>query len=111
MKQRCALIRALLHDPALLLLDEPSKSLDMAAARQLKELLRDRLVRREGKTVLFTTHRIEETTGFCDSFIILRRGKIGAAGTLEDLRRNIQAPTASLEEIYETLCSPNRSHS
>ena len=82
MQQKFGLIRALLHDPKLLLLDEPAKSLDYTAARDFKDFIKDQLVKRQEKTVLFTTHHMDEITGFADLFMVLHKGNISAFGPL-----------------------------
>lgn len=105
MKQRFALMRSLIHDPELLLLDEPTKSLDYMAAAQLRDFIKEKLVKQRGKTALFTTHHMDEAAEFCDYFIIMHRGKIYAAGSREDLRRQVKDPKASLGEIFKALCS------
>lgn len=73
MKQRLALAVALLADPPLLLLDEPTSNLDAAARREFFDLLRD--LKRSGKTIIFTTHRAEEVTGLADRVVLLERGR------------------------------------
>jgi len=103
MKQKFALMRGLLNDPELLLLDEPTKSLDYATALNLRNFIKEDLVRKKGKTVIFTTHHMDEALDFCDLFLILHKGKLYALGTLEELRRKINNPTASLGEIFLKL--------
>ena len=76
MKQKFALIRGLLNEPELLLLDEPTKSLDYATALNLRGFIKENLVRKEGKTVIFTTHNMREALDFCDLFMVLHKGKV-----------------------------------
>jgi ABC-2 type transport system ATP-binding protein len=78
-RQRLAIGMALIHDPELILLDEPTTGLDPAARRGLHELVRD--LKKRGRTVLLTTHYIEEAETLCDRVIVLRSGKIVADGT------------------------------
>lgn len=78
MKQRLALAVALLSNPPLLLLDEPTSNLDAAARRQFLALLDD--LKRAGKTILFTTHRAEEVAQLADRLVVLERGKIRCEG-------------------------------
>jgi len=75
MKQAISLMRALVHDPALLLLDEPTKSLDYETARGFMRFVRDELVLRNGKTAIFTTHRPGEASEFADEILMLKNGK------------------------------------
>jgi ABC-2 type transport system ATP-binding protein len=84
MKQRLAVARALLHDPPLLIMDEPTRSLDPSASRHLRELsvrLRDQ----QGKSVLLATHNLEEAEALCGRLVILHQGRIRASGTMEEM--------------------------
>lgn len=110
MKRRIALIRGLLHDPELLLLDEPTKSLDYAAALNLRNFIKENLVRRGGKTVIFATHHMEEALDFADLFMILHKGRLCALGTLEQLRRQTGNPHASLTELFLKFTRGDGSH-
>ena len=78
-KQRLAIGMALIHDPALLIFDEPTSGLDPAARRQLHEIILE--LKRRGRTILFTTHYIEEAEKLCDRVIILNRGLVVADGS------------------------------
>lgn len=97
-KQRFGLIRCLLHEPDVLLMDEPTKSLDPFSSKNLREFIREILVKKTGKTVLFTTHRLEEIKDFCDSVALMSKGEIIACGKLSE------------EDIYKCL-SERHSHS
>lgn len=88
MKQRLALARALLHEPPLLFLDEPTAGLDPEAARQVTELI-GRLSRQEGRTVLLCTHNLNEAQRLCDRVAVMDRGRLLALGTLEELSRTL----------------------
>lgn len=103
MQQKFALMRTLIHDPELLLLDEPTKGLDYKTSLNLKKFIKEDLVQKQGKTVLFTTHRMEEAPDFCDQFLILNKGKSYGMGTLEQLRKNTNSPSASFGEIFLKL--------
>jgi ABC-2 type transport system ATP-binding protein len=87
MKQRLAIARALLHDPPILLMDEPTRSLDPAAALSLRTFVREELQRRDGKTILLATHNLREAETLCDRIAILVRGRIRQVGTVEEVRR------------------------
>jgi len=102
MKQKFALIRGLLHDPRLLLLDEPTKSLDYTAALDLRGFIKENMAKK-GKTVVFATHNMDEALDFCDLFMILNQGKLRAFGTLEELRGQTGRPGAALGEIFVRL--------
>ena len=84
-KQRLAIGMALIHDPTLLIFDEPTAGLDPAARRQLHEIVLD--LKDRGRTILLTTHYIEEAEKLCERVIILNRGKVVADGTPLDLLR------------------------
>ena len=81
MKQRLALARALLTDASILLLDEPTRSLDPAAQTDFRRLLRTTLVEKLGKTVLLVTHSVEEARAVCDRVAILQDGALLHVGT------------------------------
>jgi len=78
MKQRLLIARALLHRPRILLLDEPTRSLDPISAREFRQLLRDEIIGAQGCTVLLATHNPEEALGLCDRVAILDRGRLVA---------------------------------
>ena len=87
MKQRLAVARALLHDPPILLMDEPTRSLDPAASLALRDLIRDELRGRDGKTILLATHNLREAEVLCDRLAILVKGTVRQVGTVRDVRR------------------------
>jgi ABC-2 type transport system ATP-binding protein len=105
MQQKLGLMRSLLHDPQLLLLDEPTKSLDFTTARDLRNFIREHLIKKQKKTVIFTTHHMDEAMDFADQFMILDQGKIRASGGLEDLRAAVKDKSATLEQIFVRLTS------
>jgi len=88
MKQRLALARSLLHDPELVFLDEPTAALDPVAARGVHDLIR-RLGEDPGRTVVISTHNLVEAQRLCDRVIILRRGRLVAAGTPQELAQTL----------------------
>src|SRR5262245_32034178 len=99
MKQKTALAGALIHDPKLLMLDEPLTGLDAAIARQVKDLLQQRA--RNGGTVILTTHILDVAERLADRIGIIQHGKLLAQGTLEELRRGRAG--ATLEDVYLDL--------
>ncbi|HAJ57189.1 MAG TPA: ABC transporter ATP-binding protein [Candidatus Omnitrophica bacterium] len=103
MKQKLALVRALLHDPRVLLLDEPTKSLDITTAANLRDFIK-KLVAEHGKTIIYTTHSTHEAQYLGGTFLIMDKGEIKADGRMEDLRKKINNPTATLEDIFLQLC-------
>lgn len=87
MKQRLLLARALLPGPEVLLLDEPTRSLDPLGARAFREFLRTEMGERLGCTILLATHDTEEATELCDRVGMLHEGRLLAVGTVEELGR------------------------
>jgi ABC-2 type transport system ATP-binding protein len=89
MRQRLVLARALLPDPELLLLDEPTVGLDPQASRDLRDRVRD--LKAQGRTVLLTTHYMEEADQLCDRIAIVDHGRVVALDTPAGLKRTIAA--------------------
>ena len=86
MKQKLAIISAWLHDPKLIIMDEPFVGLDPTASHLLKELMREHC--RNGGAIFFSTHVLEVAEKLCDKVAILRKGKLIASGTMEDVKGN-----------------------
>jgi ABC-2 type transport system ATP-binding protein len=99
MKQKLVIISALVHDPAVLIIDEPMVGLDALAQRQVKLLFR-RLAS-EGKTVFLTTHTLSVAEAVCDRIAIIHRGKIVATGTTAELKQNRALEDRFLELTYD----------
>jgi len=97
MRQRLALARALLPDPPLVILDEPTVGLDPQAARDLRDRVRE--LKRQGRTVLLTTHYMEEADQLCDRIAIIDHGQIVALDTPAALKRRIRAEEVVTLEI------------
>lgn len=89
MKQRLCLAKTLLHDPELLILDEPASGLDPRARIELKEILRD--LREMGKTILVSSHILPELADFCDHVAVLEAGRLVVAGSVSDIIAATQA--------------------
>ena len=101
MRQKVALAGALVHDPRLIILDEPLTGLDACSARQVKDTLLERV--RAGCTVVMTTHILEVAERMAERIGIIARGKLVAEGTLPELRAAAGAGTTSLEDIFLEL--------
>ena len=101
MKQKAALAGALIHEPRLLILDEPLTGLDAAIARQVKDLLAARVA--GGATVILTTHILEVAERLADRIGIIRNGRLVAEGTVAELGRQSGRQGATLEEIFLEL--------
>ena len=93
MRQKLNVVRALLHDPPVLFLDEPTKGMDALTAETLRRLLREELVQRRRKTVLLTTHDLQEMEALCDRVAILDGGRI----------RGVGAPAALIQEASASV--------
>jgi ABC-2 type transport system ATP-binding protein len=89
MTQRLSLARVLVHDPPILLLDEPASGLDPRARIEIRELLKE--LRRLGKTILVSSHILSELGEFCNKLGIIERGKLLVAGTVEELMARARA--------------------
>ena len=100
MKKKLAVVRAMLHRPALLFLDEPSAGLDPVAAAGLREELAS-VVRREGVTVFLTTHTLSVAEAVCDRIAIINHGRIVASGTTAELKSERELEDVFLELTYE----------
>ena len=96
MKQKLAVISALIHKPKLLILDEPFVGLDPKASHTLKEIMRE--LCNEGSAIFFSTHVLEVAEKLCDKIAIIKDGKIVAEGTTEQVKGN-----NSLEEVFMEL--------
>jgi len=102
-RQRILIARALLNDPSVLLLDEPTKSLDPASAQSLRSFIRERLARHLGKAVLIATHNLGEAELLGDEIAIIKQGRIRACGTLDVLRDIAGLATGNLEDVFHQL--------
>jgi len=101
MRQKLIISSALIHRPAVIVVDEPMVGLDPKAARLLKDIFRQFVGR--GGTVLMSTHTLEVAEAMCDRVAIIQHGRIVAEGTVDDLRRQHQAGDASLEDLFLRL--------
>lgn len=91
MKRKLDMTRALLPDPPILLLDEPTIQLDPKAARDLRSMVKDELCRKRGKAVLWTTHNMNEAEEICDRVAIINKGKVVAIGRPEGVRQLVKS--------------------
>ncbi len=99
MTQRLSLARVLVHDPPILLLDEPASGLDPRARIEIRELLRE--LQRLGKTILISSHILSELGEFCNKLGIIERGKMIVSGTVEDLMLRPAHPIISVQVLGE----------
>jgi len=97
MRQRLSLARALLGDPQVLLLDEPTRGLDPGGADRFRDFVSEALVARMGKTVLYATHQVDEMKHFCPRVILLNKGRVVADG-----------PFDLLGDTFDSVFAPKR---
>lgn len=101
MRQKIALAGALIHDPSVVFLDEPTAGLDPKSARLMKDVLRS--LCRGGAAVFVSTHILDVAERMCDRFGIINRGKLIATGTMDELRTLAASTNTSLEDIFLEL--------
>ena len=102
MKQKTSIARTLIHDPQVMIFDEPTIGLDIMTARTIIGFIRECRERR--KTVIFSTHVMSEVEKLCDTIGIIQSGKLLAEGSLEELRARHNE--ADLEEIFVKIVAP-----
>lgn len=96
-KQRAILARGLVHDPPVVLLDEPTRGLDVIGSQTVFEYIQ--FLRKQGKAVVLSTHRLDEAERFCDRFGLMNHGRLRHEGTLHELKQTTGC--ASLVEIFQ----------
>jgi len=101
MKQRLIISAALLHDPRVLIVDEPMVGLDPAAIKMVKDILKD--LARRGTTIFMSTHTLKVAEDLCDRIGIIHRGSLVALGTTRELKRAAQIQEADLESVFLRL--------
>jgi ABC-2 type transport system ATP-binding protein len=104
MKQKAVLAGALIHDPKLMMLDEPLTGLDAAASRLVKDLIRTKVS--EGCAVILTTHILEVAERMADRIGIIKDGKLLIEGRLDELQSRAGAQGQSLEDVFLSLTAP-----
>ena len=99
MKQKLVIVSSLVHDPAVLVIDEPMVGLDALAQRQVKQLFRK--LADDGKTIFLTTHTLSVAEAVCDRIAIINRGRIVASGTTAELKKDSALEDVFLELTYD----------
>lgn len=102
MKQKTSIARTLVHDPQVMIFDEPTLGLDIMTARTIIEFIRE--CRQRGKTVIFSTHVMSEVERLCDVIGIIQSGKLLTEGSLAELRDRFHQD--DLEEIFVEIVTP-----
>src|SRR6516162_116436 len=103
MKQKTSIARTLVHDPPVMIFDEPTLGLDIMTARTIIEFIRE--CRDRGKTVIFSTHVMREVEKLCDVVGIIQNGKLLTEGTIEQLRE--RQGVSDMEEIFVKIVAPH----
>lgn len=107
MQQRVSIARSIIHDPTVLVLDEPTFGLDIMASRSVIQFIRK--CREEGKTVILSSHVMAIAEKLCDEFAILHKGKVLALGSLQELQE--RTGKMDLEEIFVNLVGEEKESS
>ncbi|MEE8414775.1 MAG: ABC transporter ATP-binding protein [Desulfobacterales bacterium] len=105
MKQRLIMAAALLHDPEVIIVDEPMVGLDPAGIQMVKELFRN--LAAEGVTIFMSTHSLNVAEDVCDRIGIINKGSLIVTGTIEDLRQHADVMDAGLEQVFMKLTQEN----
>lgn len=100
MKQKLAIARSLINNPRVILMDEPTRNLDLKTRRRLYSFIKKELVGKEKISVILASHQLDEVAQVSTHIAIIDKGEIAAQGTLDELRRNYPAAT-SLNEAYK----------
>ncbi len=98
MRQRLGIARALIHDPQVIFLDEPTLGLDPAGQRQILALV-SRIAEQRGVTVIFSSHLLAEVEEICQRVLILNQGRVAAEGTVADVVRTAAAPRTAIVQV------------
>ena len=99
MRQKVAIARTLVHDPAVILLDEPTTGLDVTSANLFRRMIR--VLQEEGKTILFSSHNMSEINKLCKRIALVHQGRLHFAGSVEALRK--QYGIDDLDELFMTV--------
>ena len=100
MKQKVSIARTIIHDPSVVVFDEPTTGLDVMTSRSIIKLILS--CRDAGKTVIFSTHRMGEVSSLCDDITIIHRGKLYFNGSYSDFDKQMESPSVEDEFIRLT---------
>jgi sodium transport system ATP-binding protein len=103
MKQKVAFARAIIHDPDIMLFDEPTSGLDVSAMKDVHEFIR--ACKKNGKTIVFSSHTMSEVERLCDRIAIIHKGELIEKGKVEELKNKYGCD--SLEDIFLRLVGDN----
>ena len=99
MKQKVSIARSIIHNPSIMLFDEPSTGLDVGATRVVHDFIRK--CKKENKTILFSSHSMTEVEKLCDRVVIIHKGKLVDQGTIEELKEKYN--NDDLEDVFVSL--------
>ncbi len=113
-RMKVAIARALIHEPSNVILDEPTNGLDVMSTRASRELVKR--LKAEGRTVLFSSHVMQEVAALCDEIVIISRGRVTAQGTRDELlaqsgKNNLEDAFVALSETHEIYAGGSESES
>ena len=105
-RMKVAIVRALIHEPASVILDEPTNGLDVMSTRALRELIKR--LKADGQTVMFSSHVMQEVAALCDEIVIISRGRVTAQGTAEHLmeisgKQNLEDAFIALSDVADAI--------
>jgi len=104
MKQKVCFVRSIIHNPEVMLFDEPTNSLDITSAKEVHDFIR--LCKQEGRTIIFSSHTMSEVEKLCDRVAIIHKGKLVAIGTIEEIKQRFSG--ASFEDVFLRLVGGER---
>jgi ABC-2 type transport system ATP-binding protein len=90
MRQKLAIARGLLTDPDIIFMDEPTKALDPISAQNIRDMVKEKIIREKKKSVLYATHNLQEAEQLCDRLAIISKGTIKDVGTVAELKKKFQ---------------------
>jgi sodium transport system ATP-binding protein len=106
MKQKVSIARAIVHNPSVVLFDEPTTGLDVSAARIVQDFILN--CKRENKAVVFSSHSMAEVEKLCDRVVIIHKGKLIEQGTIGELKQKYN--NSDLEEVFVNLINRGEEH-
>jgi len=104
MKQKVCFVRSIIHNPDIMLFDEPTNSLDVTSALEVHEFIR--LCKTEGRTIIFSSHTMSEVEKLCDRVAIIHKGILVAIGTIDEIKQRFKGDR--FEDIFVRLVGDNR---
>ncbi|ADQ45049.1 ABC transporter related protein [Caldicellulosiruptor kronotskyensis 2002] len=104
MKQKVCFVRSVIHNPEVMLFDEPTNSLDVSSAKEVHDFIR--LCKQEGRTIIFSSHSMSEVEKLCDRVVIIHKGKLVALGSIDEIKQRFSGH--SFEDVFLRLVGEER---